>query len=1357
MDSFFNMLGEYGTIIACIPLVIFILVLVYNVVIGLIRGFRKNLILMIISLSALVIALLIFVIILKRRFFEAFVLWIYESIAGRSLNSVLGVDEGYKSFSTIICAYIQTKVSGQYVGVYENFSPYVIALANVIIGFVYMIMTYIIWKLLYYIGYFGIYLTIFREGKYKRKKNKEYYDSLNSIECIEEEKEVEVKPYSRHIGFGALIGVARGILLGFLSISIFGSLFFIISGGNDVKVSKDETIEITLDGKIYDASNLYEFFDDYGDINVVAESIRVGGVPVYASLPNIFCSAKIVIKEDGIKEKIYPVNELSHVLGILHGGVILLDKYNIDIKSSSIVDDLSNIYNANGSFSDDLYSYITSFGKSRFGKALGRTVTNHFVEIVEASGKSNYYFETIFKGENALNITDIVSKRDLRVFINIIGKSLALVSDYKQSKDIKDVVINSSDNITAITNEILNLSIFSSKEYVKINNITSKLLEKSLSKIKIFNGITLSGINWVTDGSTDGEIKSFVKSINKFLDSKFLLYEDNKIKIDFNKIDNLFAVDSTNESFVDIVSSSKPVNNMLTACLKNAKLLDEEIYIPQSALDSDGIIKSSETKKMLEAIKVLIEEADFTEDDIVTSTSIKDVILPKLLDSASKEKVSDAINSSIIISSAVSLTLYKFVEEANTNNPGLGIVIPDDLVLDKEHIKDNLSNWIGEDKELSRLLACQGVLDLTNVDGINDILDLNNDQISVLTASKIFAGTLNKKVNDANFGDVEVVVIEQAKDENGNISSEEIANAITSIKVLIGYDNLSEEDKANFSFDSISLDVSDILSNEAKKNSIFNSLILQSSVSYYVYNKIKTSVSVPSELELLSKDSTNFTNWITINNDHKELYYIVESICVLDLTDKLEENINIDANSVLAKLGDTAEEIDENVNKLVSSEIIYNEINDNIIDNASSSTYIIPSNAIEDGRVTKNEIKNVLVAAKEIGISDINNINTNILLENNSISYERLCASYIIKYKISDSIINCGISPSTYSYEDKEATEKYIKTTEIENTINALKVMGITDLENIIINETEILALYNDSEKIDTLLNSYIVYREISSQIFNANNIYVPSDVKCNPGDITLETNENYLTKDEIKNLLVALNNLGISSLGSYSLTNKLFSESLDLNTSLKSHIIWNSFSKEVLNCNNLIIIDKVIETIEAEKYINKVEIQSLVDILKKLGYSSLSSVTFTPANLLAIENGVEMAAENQIVRATISNKILYSPKGRALVSSIEYVKKDSMFYIVINETELINLIKGLNELGINEFKEISFNITSLTTLNIDIILQSDVLYLYISDRLKEIDENVLVDYDLVATLPESTSMPEEIVTKEYIKEYISA
>ena len=1146
MDNLNNILDKFGTFIAWIPTVIVLLCILIQVILGLFRGLRKNSLLMMISVVALILAYIVFLTILVKLFFENFVLGIYKSVKGESLQTTLDVSEDNTRFSTIISAYVGGKINGDNAITYTYFSTYVEALSTSILGLVYMIFTVIIWKLFYIILHLFVYLPFLREGKYKKKKIKdyEYQVALDSVENssdgldeTEKPKNKNAKPYKRRRLLGGAVGLVRGFLIGALSISIFGTLFYIASGMDTRGVEDGETIVVSYKGNSYDLTELYKFYDEYDStgLNHMFNSVtNTRGVPVYVSISSLFCKGTVKVSDDGGKVTIYPIEELGHLMGIMNDGVRLLESYGVLANDSDSYEALKTLVKTNDDFVDDLYEYISSIGTTRLHRALGRTITNHFYDIVTNAGYDNKYLDVIFTGDHAINLDDLVAKSDIKVLINLIGDGLNTKDAYDENnKDVKELLINSVDSVWDVVDDLLELKIFKVLKE-NVNYIVGDLLEVACEKVKSLQGISFDGIIFVGDNN---ETSRFAKAFRKLLDSEIVSYRESNIYFNYNNINSIFNAPEGETSVIDDIKSSEALRRICSKIIVDATVDGEELFIPSSCLDSDGYISQREFEGFFDAIKGIVESTTFSHDEVLIS-DLADDIIPEIVDSISSN---DGLPSYVVSSGILSAIASNYIY----NNLGDSLTIPEELSLADDVRDTNINAWLGEDGELYHLLNAVIVFDLGNV--ITDSGDisidslLDKEKVRVAVNSKIVHYTASSKILEEALTNTEISIPSISIDENGVILKDEIINLIGAIEAL------------EVDFDEISVDT-------------------------------------------------------------------------IDANELLTSNIDVDA--------------------VLESSIIW----------------------------------------------------------------------YSISCKFDDTEI---VVPNA-SYVDSTAEEKYISKEEIKNTIDALKSLNEVDFDNIEIDSTQFLSLYDDMSKIDTILSSYIAWQEVSKEFKNAiADANIPADVKIEVyGD-------DYITKEEIKAITLAMHEFGETSLSAYNVSDSILLNVNNIDTILSSHVIWYKVTNIIVDSLKFTILDDAMDlSIGDDAYMKYTEVYNMIYVCKGLGLTSFESTNISPTAIEA-NNLTDAVGDTITLRATITNAILYTNEHGTinLNNSISggyglYNSTNTAYVYSVAETKAI--VRGLAKLGITNYTDdFTFSIASVTSLSAEdreVVLDSYTLWLYVSD-----------------------------------------
>ena len=1159
MDALNKFLSQYGGIIIYVPTIIFLVVVIINILKGLLRGFRKNLILTCLSLGSCIIAYLIFILVLRKPFFEKWVLNIYENIVGESLNKTLNVSESYTRIKEIISASIESNINDEGArSVYGNFSPYVEALAECVLGIVYMIFTLILWCLIYLIvGRLIIYTFFLSERKYKKKieaeneaakqeaiareeamakeneakKADEEVNTSETQEPIEGEKNTEVtyivKEYKKRRLLGGVVGAVKGLILAFLVISVFGSIYYVSTGLKTDVYESGETVTVSYNGENYDLTEIYKFIYDYNDapLNKAMNGMRISGVPAYASVGNLFCKGTLKVSEDGIHTKIYPMNELANVMEIMHNGVQVLNKYNI-VLSKDVLTELGVLIDNNPEFVDDLYDVITSFGKTPLHRALGRTVTNHFAEMVVESGHSSKYFETVFLGENAINISDILTKNDIRQFINIASKAITVYNDYDSSKDIKDVIINKCNDVKTLTDELLKLSLFVDDNKSKLNACVSDLLELVFDNYNKLKDISLENINWFGNNGS-GEIASFIKSLSNFLNSNILIYEGTTINFNFQRINALFEHEDGELSIMDELKESSALRRFLSSVLNDTNIGDSKLYIPSTCYDSDGYIKANEYEAMFTSLQSIVLDIDFSAVENVEFSDIANTIVPEIVDNLkTNENLADYLTSSNVLTAMASKYVYDTFCET------LGYNVPDDLIINDTLVDTNINNWLGNSGELYKLLKAINIIGEVEDISVENVLKLNDSQVDTLCESKIvWYAVSDVIVNSESTSDY--FKIPTIAYESGNIiKQDEIKNAIKAVIEL-------EKDLDNPNLES--LDSNMIFANDINIDKLLNSYIIWYSISSAMNETV--GITIP-KVSFVDYNATEL--YIT----KSEINNTIISLKILGETDI--ENIVIDS-SVLFTLTNA------NISTMLNSYVVWYETSNIFISNISSIPSGVEELIINDQFISKEEIIAAKNALALLNITSVEgyNVTEATVLSLSSNDYDTLLASYIVWNEISSKIKD--LSDVVIDIEAVLTIDEtdYILKSEIKGLLSLLSGMGATSFNDVPTNPTSLV----ENGLTSIVANTIILRATVAKYVFYDNDKPI---IENNGYTITTNYADNKsiitYTSEEVTSLIEGLAALGVTSIESgLSITSADFTNISSEKRSeiLESYTLW--------------------------------------------------------------------------------------------------------------------------------------------------------------------------------------------------------
>lgn len=954
MKNIAEVLNNIPKIVYWIPSILFLVVLLCKVLGGFRRGFRKTFILTIISIITLVVSYLLFVFIFKKDFFQEFL------VKKLNLKDVLDVTTTNNTFNGVISAYIESNLRGNAKEIYPNFSEYTALITNLVTGFFYLILTVIVWQILYLLTYFFIYLPIFREGKYKKKKNKEY-DEEGNVSTNLSKKQYKNRGYKKHRGFGSLIGLFRGVVAATFALFLFGFIYFGVSGGN--KSNYDNETKITYNDKEYDLTPIYEALDNYDSdgVTYLLDRICVKGTPLYASFINLFSKTTITY-EDGTSEVMYPYNELAALVSVSHDIIGIMSKYNINI-NSEFLNQVDRLFKANDDLYNDLVNLTNSIKKSTLSDSLFKTLSNNFVSILDSLNVNNKYLNTIFKGDNAITLEDLITKDDYVRILDITKTSISIYTNYKESKDIKDIVINKSDEVITLVEKIQTLSVFNSDKSDKLNNIINELATEGISSIKVFQNVKFSGIDFVSSGDTTGEINKLCDIITNVLDSKMIVYENKDIKFNFAKISNVLNSNTSS------ISETKALRCIISGLISYESVA-KYIYVPTGCYDTEGIIKTDDLKSLFNSLNQIVTNLEFSDENTYKASEIKNEIIPLTLDKIKDdETIIDPIYESTILKSIVAKSVYALIDKRGWSDD-----LASSLVLDDNNISTNIVNWTDEGAEVDLLLKTAVELysadvisynsasneisyDLTNIYNLtkDDTSDLMNMATNSILLRSVLVSLLTKVISsDLLTIYVPVEAYETLDNNEKIITSSESVGLMKSLGVLC-----KNIDLQNGNIETMEDGVLDIIKNDI--SSLKLSYIFEATFSKVLYDALVKydGDDIPYKLKLDNHNlDTNIVNWY---GEDKEFENILDSLKILDIDSF--SNYKTDTNVLLNN--------NTNINILLESNIIWYKFS-NEIKNVESIAVTDASKVSDtDGTVyiTKDEINKLIDSALAMDMS----------------------------------------------------------------------------------------------------------------------------------------------------------------------------------------------------------------------------------------------------------------------------------------------------------------------------------------------------------------------------------------------------
>ncbi len=1294
---------------------------------------------------------------------------------GKYVSDLLDVATADKTFSEVAVEFVQTKLDSLKPENIALLEPYVVAIAQSIVGFVMMFVTLVVFNIFKFILYI-IYLIFFKEGRKRKKMRRALAEGTSD------------KQYKRRRLLGGLVGAVRGTVIALFTLGIFGTLFYAATGGVHEEIS-DEKITITIDGKEHDLTDYYKLIDAYANTGIMNLLESGKGMPLYSSIINMFAEGKLEVSEDSINTKIYPFEEIGVIAGAGHKIIRLVSDYNLDIKSSTLLDDITLIVNSEEDFSDRLVEIIKSMGKTNLQKALGKTINLHMATIVQNQGIDNKYFNQIFLGENAITLGDLASSQDVDTFVSIMKCALNLYFSYNETKDAVKLVVDKSEQICTLVDLLLELSIFKNNpKSVQLNNIISDLLTEAVVSIEQLAGLDLSGISWInaqgSSASASYEIANFMNAFKNFMKCGILEYDEEGKSLTYNlsKIDNLWEKDSTsNMSAMDYISQSEALRRVASVSLVNIEISGIKIYVPQSACDEgSNIIKASEYSKLFSCLGELITRMDLPEGKIELDTMME-TLIPNVIDVFKDSSVIDVVFDSLVLEGIVAKVIYDKLSETEYITTWVSI-----LSLDDENIEQNINNWVGPNGEIRCFLkGATSVLEKEVVWYEDGKIQYDLSKLSLITIEdengkmpiESLCGSLLLRSIIPNalttlLDGITIYIPNEAYDSDyagqNVISSQELRAVFKTLGMLLEEIDI---DSDTLSDDILEI-VLEIIKDETKCNKLLGSSILEATIAIQLHDLLKdnelTSSAITSDYDL-SENYDNMSNWVGENG---ELKRIINAINVVMSTGLLEIDLSGDTTVTydLTKISELFDGTNEEpIDKILKSALLHGAISNILKDIDLGYEMYIPSSVLDNNNnIEAAELKRALKSAELlIGSLDLDSedLDTKMLdkvkdLINDQNNIDVLLKSIIIEGtlvhiiwdNISDNTIIASTIPSYLSDIENNADNfaNWVDTTEADRTLissgelrKILKSLTMIDIDNM--EDINFIFDLTKSQIVDLMASDIIAYL-ITDKIENISTSSLTIHVLAE----CYEEVRAVITADEIYQLIASIKYLigydetsddpvDIENI-SFEISEILSGDVLD--EILKSLIIEASMSFEVYNIlgNGVTIPNDLMLSDEQNIYnwitVNnqKGELRNLIDSLSIFGIiDSIDtssdfelSITSIIDNIIGDSTDYDTKLEHN---DAISEKIIDALKSRIIWISMSKELVDSDIKVSNNaldnpdanyiiKDEIAKLFIAIKELGMSDFVDINISLILDNSVDMNTVLESDIIWYAISDAI---------------------------------------
>ncbi len=1369
-----------GGLFSLIPTLLFILIILLSIIFGILRGFRKSVILGIQALVAFVACLIAYFVIVNNAQTDTNIVNIANAFLGDGgLQNTLGVSTNNSSLTDIIMELIlnNTNMGNGMALVLEENGAYLMAITNLVYHIVFFVLLWIVYLLLVFIFYI-IYLIFYPERRHSRKVNKKYQETDPD------------KKYKKHRIFGGAIGALRGIVAGFMVMSVIGAIFYVVGGTGEGEYKEydwgDDTYNTTY--SIYSQTGSYGNSGIFKVLNTIKDQ---DNVPFYLFMANNLLSGNSY--EGELKSNLVLSKDLGAVTVFARSSFDLILKYgkediisaikesgNSEEGSNKLLQVIGNVYsniefqnefnkliddfNTNTFFIDMTFSVLDSFVNHMNEMTLTESLPKDTVELLNVLFNKNYISPYIpddqanfeANGEVAtIKPNMLLQKEDVKVAFKITFNVLS-------NESTNDQVLDTVNLATTVMDDIDELSLLNSKNKDNFNPVFERLY------------IYLSNY-YLSEDPKEEDNKQ------ELLSTSYLLEDTNSESLDWvNEINSLLkSVNSGLKLFSSVyeLNSTEDVTIQIVNSIYNIFDVNNEKYEYNHGLFNDvvdGLSTSMLLGKVLETNFITKSMVGFLEQ----MTQGTDLYIPDNIKYANTSTEKGEIYN-----------LFKGIEALFSNTDTKTVIT--DLVNGNSLTNDDFSK------------LC------------NSFLDDDEKVLNYLLSSKLVSSTVSGLLLSINIEDIQIIYPNTCKEMVDSkyvnlILKEEIKELIRMVPDLLTSLESSDQTKGIINF---------VVDN---KDNVSQSDILCATVANYLSNSLPSELSsiivVPNELkEAATKEE--LTKFEATNPWRSEIKRLLDVFEVLELNDpnldfSNSENLTNQIIGNILELNDplTQDLLNkyQNENYQTKLDLCYgspiilatltkqidNNINEEFIDDLSKEK------AKDNGNYKKIELRTLIDSLNELEITDFSNINVddivNKVLNLNDtaitdpkvskldVCYESIIIKSVIAKQLDKNLTEDLVDDSTkLSVKDSNG---YYNKEEVSLLLDSLNEFEISSLENIDINEiTNKVLNLNDTaitdpkvSKLDVCYSSIIIESIINKQLDdNLGTDIIDTDKRDSVKVI------NKYPKSEISSMLYALKELGISDITAIDITT-IQNEVLNLNDpSIKSpesltklNVCYESKLIDIIVTKQLddnlgadIIDTDKRNSVKVNEQYTEEEVSAILYALKELGISDITAIDITAIqnevlnlNKPSIKSPESLTKLNVCYESKLIDIIVTKQLDDNLGADI--IDTDKRNSVKVNEqyteTEVSAILYALKELGISDITAIDITTIQNEVLNLnkpsikspESLTKLNVCY---ESKLIDIIVTKQLDDNLGADIIDTDKRNSVKVNEQYTEEEVSA
>lgn len=780
------------------PTIMFAATLFIAALVGLIRGLRKSVILLIHAAVAATLCIVAFFILTKSEKVDEMILTIINQIMGHptALQVELGVSTSLTSLREVIMEFIPTQLDAgdSFVILFEENKEYLLTLVDVVYNLVFAILLYVVYLVLLFVLYI-VYFLFYPQRRYKRKKKKE-------------------GTYKKRALLGSAVGFARGLVAGVISLSLIGSALYVVSGGTGEDPMVEYSFEDDKYNQVYGAYRSVSSYGSTGIYKVLNAFKDKNDQPYYLFAADLIFSGNLTEEDLQINETIKFREEIGTYLGFAKDTVNLLIKYGGEevegylsnseeasmdgivaiMQQEEFQEEFSSLidnFDSKTYFINLTFSLITTLINHIDEMAIAESLDESVVEMIKILFKKGHYSDYIPDEKEVkysrkerkkskelstlpyINISQLITKDDVLTMFEIVCELLSNETNEGEQVDALKAV-------RSILPHVEELSILNGSRKEEFDPIFTRLycyVENRYLTVEGYDGVRYSDIvnkriNWtnelcslvsVAENVIDMYQNVYVPEVQpmdiilSIFDSEHECYEENMGLYD--EISDTICSSKILGQVLSSSSANKMIDDALSGAINGVHLQDDMTFV--NTYDNNGneikkgelhllfsslkILGSPENKKLVETLFSPSEEGDESKINAETLTMLSDALESK--DSNGKSLVGYLEESELLRS-----VLSAFIIEFSKGEEAL-LYVPSDCLESENGEKINLLK-LDEYKELLEIIpdiidvagpliegngSFEEIQELLKDEKLHELMDKNN---------KIIEGTFSKMFID---------------------------------------------------------------------------------------------------------------------------------------------------------------------------------------------------------------------------------------------------------------------------------------------------------------------------------------------------------------------------------------------------------------------------------------------------------------------------------------------------------------------------------------------------------------------------------------------------------------------------------